>query len=235
MPKLELQKQKPVIISVGGSMIVPNGGPDVEFLSRLKEFVLGIVEQDWRVILVSGGGKTARHYIDAADGVRGDEIDPEDLDWLGIHCTRLNGHLLRTIFREHAYPVVIKDPRQTPEEWDEEVLIAAGWKPGWSTDYVACRIAERLEVVNVVNFSNVDYVYEEDPRKNPDAKSLDAVDWKTYRGMVGDDWHPGKSAPFDPVASRFCEENGMRVAMIGSLERVKGLFENGEFEGTLMG
>ena len=31
MPEIKLQKNKPIIMSVGGSLIVPGGGPDTEF------------------------------------------------------------------------------------------------------------------------------------------------------------------------------------------------------------
>ena len=34
-------------------------------------------------------------------------VTDEDKDWIGIHATRLNAHLLRTIFRDVADPVVI--------------------------------------------------------------------------------------------------------------------------------
>ncbi|MBU4314849.1 UMP kinase, partial [Patescibacteria group bacterium] len=79
MPKLELQKNKPLIISIGGSLIVPEGGPDVEFLKNLEKFVLSQVKRGRKLLLVTGGGKTARHYIDTARELK-KSIDPEDLD-----------------------------------------------------------------------------------------------------------------------------------------------------------
>ncbi len=235
MPKLTLQNNKPIIISVGGSLIVPNGGPDVEFLKKLKRFVDSQVKKSRKLLIVTGGGKTARHYIDAARGVR-KSIEAEDLDWLGIHGTRLNAHLLRTIFREVAHPVVIKDPTRLPKRWKGKVLIGAGWKPGWSTDYVACRMAKRLGVKSVINASDIDYVYTEDPRKNPKAKPLDELSWGDYRKMVGDDWHPGKSAPFDPVASRLCQRDKMQVAIVNGKDfgNIGKLVQNKGFKGTVL-
>jgi len=237
MPKISLQTNKPIIVSVGGSLIVPNGGPDVVFLKSLKHLIEREVKKGRRFVLVSGGGKTARHYIDAGDHVVGKHIDVDDLDWLGIHATRLNGHLFRTIFRKMAHPVVIKDPTRTPIHWHGKVLIAAGWKPGRSTDYVACRIAKRLGAGSVINISNVNAVYDVDPRKSKNAKPLDHVGWTEYRKMVGDGWHPGKSAPFDPVASRFCQRHKMQVAMLGGEDFVNigRVIDGKNFKGTLMG
>lgn len=235
MPKLDLQKSKPIIISIGGSLIVPNGGPDTEFLKNLKRFVEAQAKKGKKLVIVTGGGKTARHYIDAASEVR-KSIEAEDLDWLGIHATRLNGHLLRTLFREIAHPVVIKDPTRVPKRWKEKVLFAAGWKPGWSTDYVACRIAKILGVTTVLNASDISYVYTEDPRKNPDASPIFELQWSKYRKMVGDDWHPGKSAPFDPVASRLCQKNHMKVAIVNGKDfgNIGKLIEGKSFKGTIL-
>ena len=235
MPIMKMDSRAPIILSIGGSLIVPEGGPDTVFLARLKKMIKTEVENGRKIVIVTGGGKTARHYIDTAIKV-GHGIEPEDLDWLGIHATRLNGHLLRTVFRDIAHPVVIKSPMRLPVRWQGSVLIAAGWKPGWSTDYVACRIATRLGSRQVINVSNIDYVYSADPRKHPDAQPLEALSWPTYRKMVGDKWDPGLSAPFDPVASRYCHEHHLSVAIVNGLDlkRVGDLLAGKKFKGTII-
>lgn len=234
MPKLELQKNKPIVLSVGGSLIVPNGGPDVEFLKSLKLFVYKQIKLGKKIVIVSGGGKTARHYIDAASGVQ--KIVDEDLDWLGIHATRLNGHLLRTIFRKVAHPAVIKDPTVTPRKWKGSVLVAAGWKPGWSTDYVACRIAKKFGVNTVINATNIDYVYDKDPKKFTDAVPVERMKWKVFRDIVGYKWHPGTNAPFDVVASGFCQRHKMRVVIVNGadMKNIEALVVGKNFTGTIL-
>jgi len=232
--KITISAEKPIILSVGGSLIVPENGPDVQFLEALKEFIEGQIEKGRRFVIVTGGGKTARHYINAISEIG--DIDPEDLDWIGIHATRLNGHLMRTIFRKYAHAVVIKDPTTIEKDWRGEVLIAAGWKPGWSTDYVATRIAGRIGSEIVINLSDISHVFSEDPKKNPQAIPLDSLDWETYRGMVGNNWHPGKSAPFDPVASKFAEEHNLQVAVADGkdFKNLENLIEGREFLGTIL-
>lgn len=235
MPLMQLDVRKPLILSIGGSLIVPNGGPDTVFLAKIKKMIEGEVKKGRRVVIVTGGGKTARHYIDAAVAVR-KGIDPEDLDWLGIHATRLNGHLLRTMFREVAHPVVIKSPMRLPPRWKGNVLIAAGWKPGWSTDYVACRIAGRLGSRQVINLSNIDYVYDADPRKVSTAKPTEGMSWASYRKLVGTKWDPGLSAPFDPIAAGYCARHHMSVAIVNGadLKRLERLIDGKSFEGTIL-
>lgn len=236
MPKLDVDVSKPIIMSIGGSLIVPNGGPDHAFITSLKTFVERGVQEGRKFVLVCGGGKTARHYISAAETVR-DGIDPEDLDWIGIHATRLNAHLLRTVFREIAHPRVMKDPTRVPKTWEGGVLVAAGWKPGWSTDYVACRIAKRIGVNSVINASNIDYVYDADPRTKKDAKAFEELTWAQYREMVGDEWDPGLSAPFDPIASRLCDHHNISVAIVNGADfkNIDQLISQQEFVGTVIG
>ncbi len=235
MPKMKLNQSEPLVISLGGSLIVPTGGPDAIFLKAFRTFVLDLVKTGRRVVIVCGGGKTARHYIHAASDVM-DRIDPEDLDWLGIHATRLNAHLLRTLFRSVAHPNVIKNPMRTPRHWKEKVLVAAGWKPGWSTDYVASRIAGLLGVKHIVNASNIDGVFTADPKKDPNAKLVKEYSWTDYRKMVGDTWDPGLSAPFDPVASKYCQHHDISVAIIDgkNLTNMEKVVNGEEFKGTLL-
>ncbi|RMD51091.1 UMP kinase [Candidatus Parcubacteria bacterium] len=230
-----MNKSKPLVMSIGGSLIVPNGGPDTVFLNALKKFVDKQVKSGRKIVLVAGGGKTARHYIEAAGEVRKKLVD-EDLDWLGIHATRLNGHLLRTIFRDIAHPIVIKNPMRMPKEWLGSVVVAAGWKPGWSTDYVACRIAKRTGSDLVINASNIDFVYDKDPKKFKNAVPVEEMKWKDFRDIVGYEWHPGTNAPFDVVASAFCHRNKMRVVIVNGDDfvNISKLIAGKNFNGTIL-
>jgi uridylate kinase len=228
-----IKAKEPIIMSIGGSMIVPDGGPNVHFLTELDKFVRKMVKRGYKLVLVTGGGKTARHYIDAASKIH--EITDEDLDWLGIHSTRLNAQLLRTFLRDIANPTVVKNPNNAPKKMTHAVQIAAGWKPGWSTDYVASRIAKRLGSSLVINMSNIDHVYDSDPRHNKNAKPFELISWKGYRAMVGDEWNPGLSAPFDPIASKFCHQNKIKVAIVsGDLANTGQIIAGKRFEGTII-
>ncbi len=236
MPKLILDKNDPLIISVGGSLLVPEAGPDKNFIKSLRQLVLRSLKVHKHLVIVTGGGRTARHYIQAAASVR--KITDDDLDWLGIHATRLNGHLIKTILRDVAHPIVYKNPLHVPpiSKWKGRVLVGAGWKPGWSTDYVASRIAQLLDAKAIVNLSNVDYVYSDDPKKNSKAKAFEELRWRDYRALVGDKWSPGLSAPFDPVAAKFCHRYGINVAVVNGkkLDQVDRALLGKDFKGTIL-
>lgn len=225
-----------VILSVGGSLVVPKEGINTKFLCEFKRLIDSRIKAGQKFVIVVGGGRTARSYQDAAKDIG--SLTRDDLDWLGIHATRLNGHLMRTIFRHRAHPIMFTDPRQVPNHgWDGEVLIAAGWRPGWSTDYVATLIAKRLGVNRVVNLSNTDGLFTSDPRTHKDAKKIPVIPWKKFRAMFGRRWDPGMSAPFDPVASRLAQEEKMQVVLLNgeNLKNVEKMLQGKNFDGTVIG
>ncbi len=228
-------KPTTLVVSVGGSLVVPNGGIDHEFLKGLRTLIKKHIKRNWRFVIVVGGGGTARHYQTAARKVG--KLTRDDLDWLGIHSTRLNGHLLRTIFRDIAHPAILKNPTSLLKSWKQPVLIAAGWKPGWSTDYVATRIAKRLKAEVVINLSNIDYLYNKDPNKYKNAEKICEISWKNFRKLVGSKWVPGMNAPFDPVASRLADQSGIQVLLLNgkNLKNLDGLLKGEKFKGTVIG
>lgn len=160
--------------------------------------------------MVIGGGRLARNYRDAGKEVVG-SLTSDDLDWLGIHATRLNAHLVRTIFQDIAHPRIIENYDHKLDDWNESVVVGSGWKPGWSTDYCAVVLARDYGAGLMVNMSNVDCIYDSDPKKNPNAKKLSSVTWAEMPAIVGTKWTPGLNAPFDPIAGKLATELGLTV------------------------
>lgn len=219
-----------VIISVGGSLIVPDE-IDTEFLKALKQCIETHVAAGMRFVLISGGGKTARRYQSAADTLL--PLSRDDLDWLGIHSTRLNGHLLRTMFKDQAHPVVIRDFKDVASA-TSSIIIAAGWKPGHNTDYDAVGIANVLGAKKIINLSDITHVYDSDPDENPDAKPFDEIGWNDFRNLLPAEWSPGLSSPFDPIAARDAQKAGIEVAMISGsdLSQLDAYITDQPFVGT---
>lgn len=223
------------LISLGGSLLVPD---DIAtgFLLEFKEVLIRRIKSGEKFVIVAGGGWTARHYIEAGANVA--TITDEDKDWLGIHATRLNAHLLRTVFREYAHPRISTNPHDLEDfyHFKEDILVAAGWRPGFSTDYVATVLAKYLDIRTILNLTNVDGVYSADPRDDPKATRYERLDWPTFRRLIGDEWSPGLNAPFDPVASKLAEEQNLEVVIMDGrdLANLKAYFEKGPSRGTLI-
>ena len=163
------------VLSLGGSLVVPNGGIDTKFLINFNAFIRDqISSKKRRFFITVGGGSEARHYINAAIDIRGHQLTTNDNDWLGIHATRLNAQLIRTIFQDIADTRVIKH-YEVILKIDKPLAIAAGWKPGWSTDYCAITLCQDYNISQVINLTNIDHVYSQDPRTNPDATPLSDI------------------------------------------------------------
>ena len=224
------------VLSVGGSIIAPDK-VDSTFLKAFREAIVEYLEEDKdaKLILVCGGGAPARVYQEAYRAVRGDG-DTESQDWLGIKATHLNGEVMRDIFSDYTSDSVVTDPTDEKISFKGRILVAAGWKPGFSTDTDAVFLARRFGGKKVVNLSNIKKVYTDDPRKNPDAVPLDSISWKDFRKMVGSEWTPGLNAPFDPVASKIAEEEAMTVICADgrNIENTLAILRNKEFEGTVI-
>jgi uridylate kinase len=235
---MESNHKEKIVISVGGSLIVPNGGINSKFLQKLNKIIREELtkNKNRQFFLVVGGGMTTRHYQAAAGDVIKHRLTEDDLDWLGIHATRLNAHLVRTIFRDIAHPAIIDD-YSFIRKVGEAVVVGAGWKPGWSTDYDAVLICEDYGPRKIINLSNISKVYDKDPNKYKDAKPFDKISWKELRELVGDKWTPGMHVPFDPIAAKKAQELNVKVVVMNgdNFENLKSYFNGEKFVGTVIG
>lgn len=228
-------KKERIIISLGGSLLVPDSIDEV-FVKEFKSFIVRYIKKGYSFILVTGGGKTARRYIDAAVTVT--PITDEDKDWLGIHATRMNAHLVRTIFRKYAHARINTNPHDLEDFYSapEPIIVAAGWRPGFSTDFDAVLLGKYLDAKRVINLSNVDMIYDRDPHKHSDAKPFPEMTWPAYRKLVGKNWNPGMNVPFDPIASQMAAEEKMEVAILNGndLKNVENYILGKKFVGTVI-
>lgn len=227
--------KKTIVVSLGGSLIVP-GEIDWKFVKQFKKVIEQGIRKNYRFIIITGGGKTARKYIEA--GAKIGNIDTEDKDWIGIHATRMNAHFMRTIFKKYAHPTINKNPYDLESflKARESVLIASGYRPGNSTDYIAILLAKHFDVKKVANLSNIDFVYDKDPKKYRDAKKIKEISWPEFQKIVGDKWDPGANVPFDPVASKLAAKEGIEVAILNGkkLKNFQKYLDGEKFTGTVI-
>jgi uridylate kinase len=140
------------------------------------------------------------------------------------------------LFGRFAHPEVIVDPTKKVN-FKKDVLIAAGWKPGWSTDYDSVLLAKNLGARTIINLTNVDHVYDRDPRKYPNAKAFKRLSWPEFKRIVGGKWSPGLSMPFDPIASKLASRLGMRIIIMNGnkLQNLENFLNKKSFTGTTIG
>ncbi|MDR2177644.1 MAG: UMP kinase [Treponema sp.] len=224
------------VISLGGSIVAP-GGVDEDYLGQLLALVdrLLLEDDERKFIFVVGGGGPARSWQKAYRNLARTPSDNE-ADWIGVMATRLNAQLVKALMGGWCREAVVTNPSLT-NSFDGRVLVAAGWKPGFSSDYDAVILAERFGAAQVINLSNIEQVYTDDPRVNPDAKPIASISWADFIRMVGDEWTPGKNVPFDPVASRHAAKIGIKVLFAAgkNLDNLETILKGGDFLGTLIG
>jgi uridylate kinase len=223
---------KTFVISLGGSLIAPPGGIDVEFLRGFRKLILEMIGKGFRFLIITGGGMTAREYMRAAGKIA--KIKTIDADWIGIEATQINAALLKAIFAPAAHPEVIIDPRAP--KINGKLIIGAGYQPGNSSDYVAVMLARRYGFEKIANLSNVDYVYDKDPRKFKDAEKKEKISWPDFQKIVGRKWTPGLNAPFDPIAAKLAGRLKLEVAILNgrNLSNLRDYLSGRKFKGTVI-
>jgi uridylate kinase len=229
------------VLSLGGSIVAPDS-PDPEFLQSFAHLARTWLAEDnsRKLIIVVGGGGPARSWQKAYRAITPKGLSPKDsddeADWIGIMATRLNAQLLKAIFADICPADVVYDPTKV-EVFAGRIIVAAGWKPGFSTDNDAVLLAERFSATTVVNLSNIAKVYTDDPRVNPNAKPIDSISWADFRAIVGDEWVPGKNVPFDPIASQHAQKAGIKVICAAGrdIDNLRAILDGKPFVGTTIG
>lgn len=222
-----------IIISLGGSLIIPDN-VDTDFLKEFKKLILSEVKKGKKFVIITGGGKTCRRYQDTAKEVS--NLSNDNLDWLGIYSTRFNAEFLRLLLGdEYTEKEIIINPT-LPLNFTKSIILGGGWEPGNSTDLDAVLIAKNVGAKKIVNLSNTDYVYDSDPKINTKAEKIEKILWADYRKLIPAEWNPGLNSPFDPVASKIAEDNGIEVAIMNGkpIDNLANYLAGNKFLGTMI-
>lgn len=232
-----MKKDPITIISVGGSLIIPRNVVNAVFIEKFRKTMLEILKRrNMRFVIVCGGGQIARAYQNVRKGIDPDATNSQ-LDWIGIQATRLNAQLIASVFGDTADQNIIVNPNK--KIWtDKSIVVAGGWKSGWSTDYVSVLLAKNVGARRVINLTNTDGVYDIDPNggNGKKAKMFKNISWNNYLAMIPKKWAPGLSSPFDPVASRKAQEMRLEVVIVNGNDftNMKLCLSSCHFKGTII-
>lgn len=183
------------------------------------------IRERFQCVVVAGGGKLARYYINRARALGSDEVTSDEI---GIGVSRLNARLLISALGESAYPYT---PTTFPELWDAVhsglVVVAGGLYPGQSTNGTAALMAEKVGATHFINATDVDGVFDADPRVTSDARLLDSISIESLRGMLaGQTSMAGGHDLMDMVALKVIERSSLQTSIIRAdpdiIERVIG-------------
>ena len=178
--------------------------PDVKALKDMGEVLGGFVERGNQLVLVAGGGENARTYIGVARKLGAEESTS---DLLGIQITRANAELLRLALGSRASSHIPTNLSDLPHYVGPgKAVVMGGLQPGQSTNTVAALAAEITRAELLVNGTDVEGVYTEDPKKNPKAKLIRSVhvDKLMAWAMAGEVF-AGRYELLDPLALKIMQ------------------------------
>lgn len=164
-----MDKQR-IVIKLSGSLF--NFDTTVD---RIKEYVDLIIEINsiYQPIIVTGGGKIARFYINICRDLG---LDEAGLDMTGILVSRLNAKLLMSGLGDLCYPSSPKNLEEISLAVEsKKIIMTGGLYPGQSTNATSALIAEKIHAINFYNATDVAGIFDSDPNKNPDAKMYNSI------------------------------------------------------------
>lgn len=223
-------------ISLGGSLIIPHESEvrDLyvcEFAVLLKERVDAAKQ---KTAVVTGGGRFTRLYQDALrhQGV----TDSYKLDEIGILPTHTNALFVTDLLTEHGVRTQYLHSLTTPLKRDYDAWVTGGTKPGQDTDGVLAELAGMLGINQLINATNVAYVYERNREGKPDFnKPIKELSWNQYFELMKNErQEPGKSLPFGITAARKVSQMGLSVIVLNGndLDNLNQAFAGKDFVGT---
>jgi uridylate kinase len=169
-----------------------------------------------RLVLVCGGGSTARKYIEAARNVG---VDGASLDEIGIEVSRLNAIVTADALGGLALREIPKDLAgiaEAVENLDKKrIVVTGGLHPGQSTNAVGALVAEKLGAREFVNATDVEGVFDRDPRRFSNAKLLHSVTVAQLEKILKrESMSPGAYDLMDLVALKLIERSKIKTTIV---------------------
>jgi uridylate kinase len=221
------------VISLGGSIFSKETGVDVEYVKEFSNAILELA-RSYELFIVIGGGKTARKFINAGRNLGADE---DFLDRLGIMATRLNALVVSASLGEKGLEGVPERVEEADDIEPEKIFVMGGTVPGHTTDAVSAILATHVRADLLINATNVDGVYEHDPRKNPSAKRFEKLTYDELIKIVNtDEYRAGTSTVIDPKAAMIIKKNQIKTVIVDG-RRVENIVDavKGRLRGTTIG
>jgi uridylate kinase len=199
-----------IVFSIGGSILAPEA-VDRDYAARAAAMLVSMSREN-EVAAVVGGGRPARIAIAKA---RAAGATWAQCDHVGILATRQNAKALIKALGGKSNVEVPESVRDASKLFGRKILVMGGTEPGHSTDAVAALIADWVGADLFVNASNVDAVYDRDPREHPDAKPLKTVGIdRLIRLLDGEGYNAGEYPLLDHVALKIIKRAKIRTIVL---------------------
>ncbi len=220
-----------LVFALGGSVVVPDK-VDEKYVEEFAKFALELAKKHILVIVV-GGGKTARRAIAEA---RKSGANEATCDYAGIEASRYNASVLsQAMGIAPLIPETLQDAKKVLNT--EGIVLMGGTEPGHSTDAVAALMAEYVDADAYFKISNIDGVYDKDPKEFKGAKRLEKLSiddvLKIVSGLSQD---AGNYRLFDMLAVKMLKRSGMKTIVLEGhdLKNLQNAIDGKKFVGTVI-
>ncbi len=199
---------KTFVISLGGSLFAHNT-IDASYIKKFADIIKPLSRNN-RFIIVTGGGDVARNYINALDKIKSNETDKS---WAGIRVTKLNAYLVSKYLKTNCpVPNKLSEIRSLTKK--HKIVVCGGFKPNMTSDGDAADIAKIIKANMLINLTNVDGLYDKDP-KLKGAKLIPQISLKDFLKIMKQIGHKaGQHFVLDLEAAKVCEKNNIQVSII---------------------
>ena len=222
---------KTVVISLGGSLIIPDR-VDFDFLDSFKKEIRKHYA-NLKIVIVCGGGSVARTYISA---LRKEGKSERELADAGIMATRMNAKFLMEFFGKEANDFLPRNMEEAASNLHKNKVVICGalrYADHETSDGTAAKLAHFLKY-NFINMTNVKGLYTADPRKDKNAGFIPKISWKEFEDMANaTKFKAGQHFVLDHAASQIIRKNKIKTYIISSNVRNLGnLIKGKRFIGT---
>lgn len=217
--------KKVIVLSLGGSQIIPNN-INYKYISEFKKVLLQ--NKNYKFIIVCGGGSLARKYISAIKTERFQSL-------AGIAATRTNARFMNYFFGiepKQGIPQSMKAVKKYIKNQDIIFCGALEYKPNQTSDSTAAEIAKEFKT-EFINLTNVQGLYDKNPSKYKDAKFISKISWKEFDKIANKlKFKPGQHFVLDQSASKIILKNKIPTYIIKDMKQLDNFLKNKSFKGT---
>ena len=221
-----------VVLRIGGSVVA--SPPSPALISRYADLLKNLKKQGHDLVVVVGGGKTARDFIKLAKEI---ELSEPDQDDLAISVSRVFAQLLARKLDGLGSKSVPRSIPQVVQLLDEgKIAVMGGLRPGMTTDAVAAMVAETVGADLLVKATDQEGICTKDPDKHPDAQKIDELSFDDLLGLFEEDKHrAGIHQILDPEAVRLLQRSKTRTVVVNGFKPENVLSAiKGKMVGTLI-
>jgi uridylate kinase len=226
-------KKKIIVLSLGGSLIIPDK-IDMAFLLKFKKIILKNIK-NYKFIIVCGGGSIARQYISVLNSLN---YSTKLQSFAGISATRMNARFMSYFFGinpEKGIPHKMSEIKTYLKKQNITFCGALDYNPKQTSDSTAAKIAEKFKT-NFINLTNVDGLYDKNPLKDKTAKFIPQISWEEFDKIVSKiKYKPGQNFVIDQSASKIIKENKIVTYILGKdMANLDNLLNGKKFKGTII-